>query len=63
MSASAHQRITGLAALTAVHRAFHWLHLHQLQLRQWLWRWFTPAPPFESKPAQPGSLSAFMLLD
>src|SRR6185437_5230272 len=36
-----------LAALTAVHRAFHWLHLHQPQLRQWqldLVR--IPAPPF-----------------
>ena len=31
--ASAHQRIARLATLTAVHRAFHWLHLHQPQLR------------------------------
>jgi acetylornithine deacetylase/succinyl-diaminopimelate desuccinylase-like protein len=47
MSASAHQRITGLAALTAVHRAFHWLHLHQLQVRQWLLEMVRiPAPPF-----------------
>lgn len=45
--ADAQQRITRLASLTAVHRAFHWLHLHQPQLRQWqldLVR--IPAPPF-----------------
>ena len=29
------RRIARLATLTAVHRAFHWLHLHQPQLRQW----------------------------
>ncbi|HEY2038617.1 MAG TPA: M20/M25/M40 family metallo-hydrolase [Edaphobacter sp.] len=47
MSASAHQRITSLAALTAVHRAFHWLHLHQPQLRRWLLEMVRiPAPPF-----------------
>lgn len=47
MSASAHQRITNLAALTAVHRAFHWLHLHQPQLRRWLLEMVRiPAPPF-----------------
>ncbi len=46
-TASAQQRITRLATVTAVHRAFHWLHLHQPQLRQWqidLVR--IPAPPF-----------------
>ncbi len=46
-AASAQRRITRLASLTAVHRAFHWLHLHQPQLRQWqldLVR--IPAPPF-----------------
>ena len=45
--ASTQRRITRLATLTAVHRAFHWLHLHQLQLRRWqldLVR--IPAPPF-----------------
>ncbi|MEO6982143.1 MAG: M20/M25/M40 family metallo-hydrolase [Edaphobacter sp.] len=44
---NAQRRITRLATLTAVHRAFHWLHLHQPQLRQWqldLVR--IPAPPF-----------------
>jgi tripeptide aminopeptidase len=47
MSASSHQRISNLAALTAVHRAFHWLHLHQLQVRRWLLEMVRiPAPPF-----------------
>ena len=47
MSAAAHQRITRLAELTAVHRAFHWLHLHQPQLRQWQMEMVgIPAPPF-----------------
>jgi acetylornithine deacetylase/succinyl-diaminopimelate desuccinylase-like protein len=47
MSASAQQRITRLASLTAVHRAFHWLHLHQPQLRQWQLEMIRiPAPPF-----------------
>ncbi len=45
--ASAHQRIARLATLTAVHRAFHWLHLHQPQLRQWQLEMLAiPAPPF-----------------
>ena len=46
-TAEAQRRISRLATLTAVHRAFHWLHLHQPQLRQWqldLVR--IPAPPF-----------------
>lgn len=34
-TAAAQSRIARLASLTAVHRAFHWLHLHQPQLRQW----------------------------
>lgn len=44
---AAQARISRLATLTAVHRAFHWLHLHQPLLRQWqldLVR--IPAPPF-----------------
>ena len=46
-TSTAQRRISRLATLTAVHRAFHWLHLHQPQLRQWqldLVR--IPAPPF-----------------
>jgi acetylornithine deacetylase/succinyl-diaminopimelate desuccinylase-like protein len=46
-TASAQQRITRLATVTAVHRAFHWLHLHQPQLRQWQLELVRiPAPPF-----------------
>jgi tripeptide aminopeptidase len=46
-TSSAQRRITRLASLTAVHRAFHWLHLHQPQLRQWqLDIVRIPAPPF-----------------
>jgi len=46
-STTAQHRITRLATLTAVHRAFHWLHLHQPQLRQWQLEMVRiPAPPF-----------------
>ncbi|HXC94822.1 MAG TPA: M20/M25/M40 family metallo-hydrolase [Edaphobacter sp.] len=46
-TASTHRRISHLATLTAVHRAFHWLHLHQPQLRQWQLEIVRiPAPPF-----------------
>ncbi|HWW23446.1 MAG TPA: M20/M25/M40 family metallo-hydrolase [Edaphobacter sp.] len=46
-TASAQRRIAQLATLTAVHRAFHWLHLHQPQLRQWQLEFVRiPAPPF-----------------
>jgi tripeptide aminopeptidase len=34
-TSAAQRRIARLATLTAVHRAFHWLHLHQPQLLQW----------------------------
>ncbi len=45
--ASAQRRISTLAAATPVHRAFHWLHLHQPQLRQWLLHLVSiPAPSF-----------------
>jgi acetylornithine deacetylase/succinyl-diaminopimelate desuccinylase-like protein len=40
-------RITRLASQIAVHRAFHWLHLHQPQLRAWQLEFLAiPAPPF-----------------
>ena len=46
-TAAAQRRIAALASLTPVHRAFHWLHLHQPQLRQWLIDLVSvPAPPF-----------------
>ncbi len=48
--ASAHRRVVTLAALTPVHRAFHWLHLHQPQMRQWLLDAVSiPAPPFRER--------------
>ena len=47
MTASAQLRIARLAATPAVHRAFHWLHIHQLQLRRWQLEILRiPAPPF-----------------
>jgi acetylornithine deacetylase/succinyl-diaminopimelate desuccinylase-like protein len=47
MSASHFQRVTRLATMTAVHRAFYWLHLHQPQVRRWLLEAVRiPAPPF-----------------
>ena len=46
-TAIAQRRIARLATLTAVHRAFHWLHLHQPQLLQWQLEMVRiPAPPF-----------------
>src|SRR5438270_11479593 len=46
-TSSAPRRIASLATLTAVHRAFRWLHLHQPQLRQWQLELVRiPAPPF-----------------
>jgi tripeptide aminopeptidase len=46
-AATAQRRISRLASLTAVHRAFRWLHLHQPQIRQWqLDMVRIPAPPF-----------------
>ena len=46
-TATTHRRILSLASLTPVHRAFHWLHLHQPQLRHWLMDIVRiPAPPF-----------------
>jgi tripeptide aminopeptidase len=47
MTSSAQLRIVRLAASPAVHRAFHWLHLHQPQLRRWQLEMLRiPAPPF-----------------
>ena len=40
-------RITRLATYLPVHRAFHWLHLHQPQMRLWQLELLAiPAPPF-----------------
>lgn len=62
-SASAHRRITRLASLTAVHRAFHWLHLHQPQLRQWQMEMVRiPAPSFAEGPRAAWFLDRFQQL-
>jgi acetylornithine deacetylase/succinyl-diaminopimelate desuccinylase-like protein len=46
-TAEAQLRITRLATHIPVHRAFHWLHLHQPLLRQWQLEFLAiPAPPF-----------------
>ncbi len=46
-TARAQLRVTRLASQIAVHRAFHWLHLHQPQLRAWQMEFLAiPAPPF-----------------
>ena len=46
-SSSANSRITKLASLREVHQAFHWLHLHEPQLRKWQLEMIAiPAPPF-----------------
>ncbi len=46
-TALAQHRIARLASYLPVHRAFHWLHLHQPQLRQWQLQFLAiPAPPF-----------------
>jgi acetylornithine deacetylase/succinyl-diaminopimelate desuccinylase-like protein len=45
--AQANRRVMDLASDRAVHRAFHWLHLHETQLRRWQLEFLAiPAPPF-----------------
>jgi tripeptide aminopeptidase len=47
MNAPAQLRVARLATTLPVHRAFHWLHLHQPQVRRWhLEILGIPAPPF-----------------
>ena len=47
-TALAQHRITRLATQLSTHRALHWLHLHQLQLRLWQTELVSiPAPPFQ----------------
>lgn len=47
MSGADPRRIAKLAAEAAVHRAFRWLHLHELQLRRWQMEFLAiAAPPF-----------------
>lgn len=46
-AAAANARVTGMAGERAVHRAFHWLHLHEQQLQRWHREFVAiPAPPF-----------------
>ena len=46
-TALAQHRVTRLAAQLPVHRAFHWLHLHQPQLQRWHLEFLAiPAPTF-----------------
>ncbi|GGA57108.1 peptidase M20 [Edaphobacter acidisoli] len=62
--AAAQNRITHLASQTAVHRTFHWLHLHQPQLRQWLLDVVRiPAPPFAEQARAAWMLDRFHQLD
>lgn len=47
MTPSDQRRIADLATGAAVHRAFNWLHLHELQLLRWQTEFLAiPAPPF-----------------
>lgn len=47
MTSPSQLRIARLVSNIAVHRAFHWLHLHQPQLRRWLKEVLAiPAPSF-----------------
>lgn len=63
MSAISHQRITRLASLTAVHRTFHWLHLHQPQIRNWLLEMVRiPSPPFGEQARAQWFLDRFLSL-
>ncbi len=51
VGAPVHARIAALAAQPAVHRAFSWLHLQELRLRQWQREFVSiPAPPFGEGP-------------
>jgi tripeptide aminopeptidase len=46
-AATHHRRLAALAGERHVHRAFHWLHLHEPQIRRWqLETLAIPAPPF-----------------
>ena len=63
MTASSQFRIARLAANPAVHRAFHWLHLHQPQLRRWQLELLRiPAPPFAEQARAAWFLERFQSL-
>ncbi len=47
MTSTGARRLADLASDPGVHRAFQWLHLHELQLRRWQLELLAiPAPPF-----------------
>jgi len=61
--AATQARIARLASLTPVHRAFHWLHLHQPQLRKWqLEMTAIPSPPFGESSRATWFLDRFLAL-
>ena len=63
-AAAAQTRIASLAAMTPVHRAFHWLHLHQPQLLRWQIEMTSiPAPPFGESARAAWFLDRFNALD
>ncbi len=63
-TASAQRRIANLASLPAVHRAFHWLHLHQPQILAWqLEVTRIPAPTFDEAARAAWFLDRFHDLD
>jgi tripeptide aminopeptidase len=60
---SANRRVTTLAADRAVHRAFHWIHLHEQQLRRWQLEFLAiPAPPFGEQERAAWFLERFVQL-
>jgi tripeptide aminopeptidase len=62
-TALAQHRISRLAACLPVHRAFHWLHLHEPQLRKWQLEMLAiPAPPFGEQARAAWFLSRFQAL-
>jgi acetylornithine deacetylase/succinyl-diaminopimelate desuccinylase-like protein len=62
-TALAQHRITRLATNLPIHRAFHWLHLHQAQLRLWQLEMLAiPAPPFNESARAAWFLERFTAL-
>ena len=61
--AATQTRIARLASLTPVHRAFHWLHLHQPQLRKWQMEMTAiSSPPFGESRRAAWFLDRFLAL-
>ena len=63
MTAADHLRIASLASDRALHRAFHWLHLHAPQLLRWQLEMLAiPAPPFHEAQRAQWFLAQFLNL-